>query len=139
MGESGFFPILFYLLYFILSYLTLSFRLRSRKEPMISGVGNFCVVHAVQVCINTYLNCVDEADVHRIQVDRCHRTTEERNLPQGNFEPVGATVEQLRVEEKTIHQERKKAPDGHILSKRSIPRKLLSKDRLPRRACGDWK
>ena len=69
---------------------------------MISGVGNFCLVHAFQVCIDTYLNSVDETDVLRIQVDRCHLTTEVRNLPRDSFEPVGATVVQLRVEEKTI-------------------------------------
>lgn len=55
--------------------------------------------------MNTYLNCVDEAEEHRIQVNRCHLTAEERNLPQGNFEPVGATVEQVR----------KEAPDGHTV------------------------
>lgn len=58
------------------------------------------------------LNDKEETEDHGIQVDGCHLTAEERNLPQGSFVPVGATAEHVRVEEKTIGLERNEAPDG---------------------------
>ena len=38
-------------------------------------------------------------------------TAEERNFLQGSLQPVGATVEQLTVEEKPIHQKTKEATE----------------------------
>ena len=38
-------------------------------------------------------------------------TAEERNFLQGSLQPVGATVEQLTAEEKTIHQKTKEATE----------------------------
>ena len=46
--------------------------------------------------LQSHLNCVDEAENLDIQAD----------------ELVGFIVEQLKAEEKSMHQERKKAPDG---------------------------
>ena len=60
----------------------------------------------------SHLNCVDEAENLDIQADSGQLTAEERNVPQGSLEYVGANVEQLTDEEKAIHQEKKEAPDG---------------------------
>ena len=38
-------------------------------------------------------------------------TAEERNFLQGSLQPAGATVEQLRAEEKTIHQKTKETTE----------------------------
>ena len=90
-----------YLIHSIVFYSILfnSFSSAKPQKPTISGVEN--------------LNCADEAEEHRIQVDRCHLTAEERNLPQGNFEPVGATVEHVR----------KEAPDGHTVHVQEVDSK----------------
>ena len=55
---------------------------------------------------------MDEAENLDIQADGRQLTIEERNFPQGSLEPVGSIVEHLRAEEKSIRQERKKAPEG---------------------------
>ena len=61
----------------------------------------------------SHLNCVDETE--NLQADSGQSTAEERNFPQGSLQPVVATVEQLAVEEKTIHQETKEATDGDTI------------------------
>ena len=63
----------------------------------------------------SHLNCVDETENLNIQADSGQSTAEERNFPQGSLQPVVATVEQLAVEEKTIHQETKEATDGDTI------------------------
>ena len=54
------------------------------------------------------MNYVDEAENHEIPADRGQSTAEQRNLLPNDSEPVGATVEQLTAEEKTIRQENSK-------------------------------
>lgn len=63
----------------------------------------------------SHLNSVDEAENLDIQVDSGQLTAEERNFPQGSLEPIGATVEQLKAEGKTIRQEGKEVPDGDTI------------------------
>ena len=62
--------------------------------------------------LQSHLNCVDEAENLDTQADGHQLTVEERNFPRASLEPVGSIVEQLRAEEKSMHQERKKALDG---------------------------
>ena len=61
------------------------------------------------------LDCVDETENIYIQADSGQSTAEGRNFLQGSLQPVGASVEQLTAEEKTIHQEPKEATDGDTI------------------------
>jgi len=58
------------------------------------------------------LDCMDDAENLDIQADSGQLTADKRNVAQGSLEPVGATTEQLKVEEKTVRQAGKEAPDG---------------------------
>lgn len=58
------------------------------------------------------MDCVDDAENLDIQADSGQLTADKRNVAQGSLEPVGATTEQLKVEEKTVRQAGKEAPDG---------------------------
>ena len=58
---------------------------------------------------------MDETENIDIQADNGQSTAEERNFPQGNPQPVVATVEQLTAEEKTIHQLTKEATDDDTI------------------------
>ena len=58
---------------------------------------------------------MDETENIHIQADSGQSTAEERNFPQSSLQPVGASVEQLTAEEKTIHQETKEATDGDTI------------------------
>ena len=58
---------------------------------------------------------MDETENIHIQADSGQSTAEERNFPQGTLQTVGASVEQLKAEEKTIHQETKEATDGDTI------------------------
>ena len=55
---------------------------------------------------------MDDAENLDIQADSGQLTADERNVAQGSLEPVGATTEQLKAEEKTVRQAGKEAPDG---------------------------
>ena len=74
--------------------------------------------------LHTCLNYNEKEEDQGIQVDGCHLTSEERNLPEGSYVPVGATAEHLRVEEKTIGLGRNEEPDGDTAVQEIDPKEV---------------
>ena len=60
-------------------------------------------------------------------------TAEERNFLHGSLQPVGATVEQLTAEEKTIHQEKKEATDGDTIQEEDSKQAYWTKRKTKRK------